>query len=455
MRALGEVLAGAAPGRRLHGAERSLAFADLRQLTPLDGPVSSARVLLVTGDQLSAALALLALDGHAAAIVLCPPDLAPEHLPVIAERAGADTLVTDRDPADLPGLDGLRRVACRWPLLPAQEAIGAPALATEWLLLTSGTTGVPKLVRHTLAGLTAAIRPAPADAPPPVWATFYDIRRYGGLQIFLRGVVGTGSLVLSSAGEPVADHLRRLASHGVTHLSGTPSHWRRVLMSPARGAIAPGYVRLSGEIADQAVLDGLRETYPDASIGHAYASTEAGVGFEVTDGREGFPEAFVGRAGAEVEMRVVDGSLRIRSGRTADAYVGTAGLALADADGFVDTGDMVELRDGRYRFVGRRGGIINVGGLKVHPEEVEAVINGHALVRMSLVEARRNPITGAVVTARVVLEPGAAETPEAEVRAEILAACRSALSPHKVPALLKVVASLEMTAAGKLARPHA
>ncbi|WP_163279094.1 AMP-binding enzyme, partial [Klebsiella aerogenes] len=64
-------------------------------------------------------------------------------------------------------------------------------------------------------------------------------------------------------------------------------------------------------------------------------------------------------------------------------------------------------------------------------------------------------ITGAVVSARVVLEPGAAETPEAEVRAEILAACRSALSPHKVPALLKVVASLEMTAAGKLARPHA
>ncbi|WP_204332930.1 hypothetical protein, partial [Klebsiella pneumoniae] len=87
--------------------------------------------------------------------VLCPPDLAPEHLPVIAERAGADTLVTDRDPADLPGLDGLRHVACRWPLLPAREAIGEPAYATEWLLLTSGTTGVPKLVRHTLAGLTA------------------------------------------------------------------------------------------------------------------------------------------------------------------------------------------------------------------------------------------------------------------------------------------------------------
>ena len=55
-------------------------------------------------------------------------------------------------------------------------------------------------------------------------------------------------LVLSSAGEPVADHLARLAQHGVTHLSGTPSHWRRALMIPAIRTTAPRYVRLSGEI---------------------------------------------------------------------------------------------------------------------------------------------------------------------------------------------------------------
>ena len=61
---------------------------------------------------------------------------------------------------------------------------------------------------------------------------------------------------------------------------------------------------------------------------------------------------------------------------------------------------------GRYYFMGRRGGVINVGGLKVHPEEVEAVINAHPWVRMSLVKSRRNPITGAVVTADVVLQGG-------------------------------------------------
>ena len=72
-----------------------------------------------------------------------------------------------------------------------------------------------------------------------MWGTFYDIRRYGGLQILLRALLGEGSMVLAKAGEPVADFLARLGRHGVTHLTGTPSHWRRVLMSPAARSIAP------------------------------------------------------------------------------------------------------------------------------------------------------------------------------------------------------------------------
>ena len=162
--------------------------------------------------------------------------------------------------------------------------------ATEWLMLTSGTSGVPKIVGHTLEGLSGAIvADGPARGTPPVWATFYDIRRYGGLQIFLRAIIGGGSMVLSQSGEALADHVARLAARGVTHISGTPSHWRKLLMSGSAAGFSPRYVRLSGEIADQAVLDGLAQAFPDASVGHAYASTEAGVGFAVNDGREGFP----------------------------------------------------------------------------------------------------------------------------------------------------------------------
>ena len=119
-----------------------------------------------------------------------------------------------------------RAVPCRLPLRP----VGSPRIAnweTEWILPTSGTTGPPKLVRHTLRTLMGAI----GDAPLQQWATFYDIRRYGGLQIFLRALSGRGSLILGAEGESVSSLLARFGDAKITHISGTPTHWRKVLIS--------------------------------------------------------------------------------------------------------------------------------------------------------------------------------------------------------------------------------
>jgi len=448
-------------GRLLWGAKGCVALADLGRGTSLGGRLDELEgraVLVAARDQLAAALALIELDGVVRRIVPCPPDVDAAHLPAIVADGEIDAIVSDRDgaAADFAPLGVALHVGVGTAVI-ASGAAQRSSRQTEWLLLTSGTTGAPKLVRHDVASLTAPIRPG---AAPPVWGTFYDIRRYGGLQIFFRAVIGGGSLILSSAGEPVGDHLARLAARGVTHLSGTPSHWRRALMSAAARAIAPRYVRLSGEIADQTILDHLRAFYPEAVIGHAYASTEAGVGFEVNDGLEGFPAGLVGVGGGEVDIKVEDGSLRLRSARAASCYVGGRHPPLVDPDGFVDTGDLVERRGERYYFVGRKGGIINVGGHKVHPEEVEAAINRHPGVWASLVRPRRNPITGSIVVADVVLKDaagagdgdGAGAGGTAEAEREILAICRHDLAPHKVPAAIRFVPSLDVSAAGKLVR---
>jgi acyl-coenzyme A synthetase/AMP-(fatty) acid ligase len=352
---------------------------------------------------------------------------------------------------------------------PAPRTPHAAPRTTEWVLLTSGTTGAPKLVVHTLATLTGAIFPAQPPQSDVVWGTFYDIRRYGGMQILLRALLGGGSLIVSGTGEPVADYLARLAKHGATHVSGTATHWRRALMSAAASMIHPRYVRLSGEIADQGILNSLRSFYADARVGHAFASTEAGVGFEVNDGLEGFPASILDAPGS-VEARVVDGSLRIRSDRTALGYLveplegasaARVGVlqSVSDADGFVDTGDIIERRGDRCLFLGRRTGVINVGGNKVYPEEVEAAINRHPAVRMSLVRSRRNPITGSLVAADIVLNdgtppPGAGAIAET-LRQEILGICRATLPPYKIPASLRFVSALDVAAAGKLARGDA
>jgi acyl-CoA synthetase (AMP-forming)/AMP-acid ligase II len=127
-----------------------------------------------------------------------------------------------------------------------------------------------------------------------------------------------------------------------------------------------------------------------------------------------------------------------------------------DADGFVDTGDVVEAHGDRFYFLGRRNGVINVGGLKVYPEEVEAVINRHPAVRMSVVRPRRSPITGSLVCADIMLhEVSQPEDRTSLIKVEILETCRQNLARHKVPVIIRYVTSLQVGTAGKLLRHHA
>jgi acyl-CoA synthetase (AMP-forming)/AMP-acid ligase II len=443
-----------APARFLFDRAATVRFVELDCGTSLGGrlrELAGRSVLLATASQLTTALALIELDGFVRRLLILPPDADAAYLGAVLAAAEIDAVVIDHGSPQNAALDLPVRVTCAPSIVPTQ--VNPPRVRTEWALMTSGTTGAPKLVMHDFAGLTAAIRAPSAADGATVWGTFYDIRRYGGLQIFLRAVLGGASLVLSSAGEPLVDHLARLKQHSVTHLSGTPSHWRRALMNPLIRKIPLRYLRLSGEIADQAVLDRLRAVFPHATVGHAYASTEAGVAFDVNDGQAGFPTAYVGTIRDGVEMKIVDGSLRIRSPGAAPRYLGGE-QTLTDADGFVDTGDVVERRGERYYFAGRKGGIINIGGLKVHPEEVEAVINRHPHVRMSLVSRKQSPITGSIVVADVVLTAEGEGARQIEVRDDILKLCRAALPLHKVPAAISFVPALGVGATGKLARPR-
>jgi acyl-coenzyme A synthetase/AMP-(fatty) acid ligase len=412
-------------------------------------------VLIAIQSQLATVAALLELDGIARRIILCPPDLQFDHLPYVIDAAQVDGIVADRVMTQLGAPRSLLFSALSRHIVPREKYRQAEQ-ETEWILMTSGTTGLPKLVSHTLKSLTSAIQPRGAKRTEAVWSTFYDIRRYGGLQILLRAALTGSSLVLSDAAEPAADFLARAASCGVTQISGTPSHWRRALMSPAARLLNPKYVRLSGEAIDQAILNNLRSFYPEARIVHAFASTEAGVAFEVVDGASGFPETMLAES-ANVEMRVLDGTLRIRSAGNASRYLGEGAPILKDQDGYIDTNDIVELRDGRYYFTGRRDGVINVGGLKVHPEQVEAVIARHPDVQMCVVRGKKSPITGALVVADVVLrkESTPIEHDETVIQADILQLCRELLPAHQVPTAINVVPMLSLGGSGKVMRQNA
>jgi acyl-coenzyme A synthetase/AMP-(fatty) acid ligase len=437
---------GAGRGRVVATRDHVLPLDDFARASSLGSQLARLEgrsVILLVRDMAKAAAALIDLDGFARRIVLCPPGFEHSRLEAVVRDAEVDALVHDGE-EDATRTSVEFATPCRLPLQPL-ESPRAASRETEWILPTSGTSGPPKLVVHTLRTLTGAI----AEVSLRQWATFYDIRRYGGLQIFLRALSGRGSLHLCGFEESVESFLVRLGAGAITHISGTPSHWRKVLMSREARQIDPDTIRLSGEIADDAVLMALRALYPRARIKHIYASTEVGVAFTVDDGKAGFPASWIQRDGA-VQMRVVEGALHVRSDRRALRFLGAQAPALADKDGFVDTRDIVKRRGDRLYFIGRRDGVINVGGAKVHPEEIEAALNAHAAVRGSLVFGRKNPITGALVVADVVLRDQ--RMVHAETEREILAVCRARLAPHMVPAKLRFVAELPMSDGGKLAR---
>jgi acyl-CoA synthetase (AMP-forming)/AMP-acid ligase II len=449
---------GHAQARFVQDAEQRVTLAELLGGSALYGrgeELAGKSVLLATRDQLPTIASLIELDGVARRIVLCPPDLALEHFPYVIDVAEVDAIISDRAPTRFGKARPVVFMPSSRKLIPRAQQIGQNC-ETEWVLLTSGTTGLPKLVAHTFASLTAAIQPGNVSGDPIVWSTFYDIRRYGGLQILLRAAVTGTSLVLSSAEESTADFLARAGSSGVTHISGTPSHWRRALMSSSAALLNPEYIRLSGEAVDQAVLDHLHSVFPQARLAHAFASTEAGVAFEVKDGAAGFPSSALVST-PNVEMRVEGSTLRIRSAGCAKCYLGDNAPMLKDQRGFVETNDVVELHGERYLFAGRRDGVINVGGLKVHPEQVEAVISQHPDVHMCLVRGKKSPVTGALVIAEVVLRrvSFSGDRNAKAIQESILGHCRSHLPPHKVPALIKIVPALAIAGSGKVMRRDA
>ncbi len=437
----------------LLGPSAAVSFVDAAKMTSFSGRVKDLQdkcVLIAVKDQFNAALALVELDGFASRIVICPPDFTSEKLSSVIASAKVDAILCDDGTSDVPANAPIYDLGVPTPLEIAPERRGT----TEWILPTSGTTGAPKLVAHNLARLLGAIRNTPATGEFAVWTTFYDIRRYGGLQVFLRAATRGATLVLSDAGQSLEAHIKRCQAAGVTHLGGTPSHWRRLLMSPYINSLQPKYVRLSGEIADQAILQRLQAAYPQAQVVHAYASTEAGVVFEVHDVLEGFPAEFLGERNG-VEMRVVEGVIQVRSPRSAIDFIGSDDCRLRNEEGFIDTDDAVELRGARFHFLGLRTGVVNIGGLKVHHEEVESTINLHPKVHMSLVKARKNPIIGDIIVAEVMLKNEAGDSEHRVVREEILSICREHLDRHKVPAVLNFVAALNVVAGGKMERRRA
>jgi acyl-CoA synthetase (AMP-forming)/AMP-acid ligase II len=400
------------------------------------------RFAILAEDPVEIITALAASTVVGAEACVYPRDLDQARFDGLRASLGHSVFVGGARPgpaADAISLDELAAASGEHPEPPASAPV---------MILTTGTTGDQKGVRHEWARLADAVR-RPDARRGTRWLLSYNLNQFAGVQILLHVLV-SGSTLVEPASRQARDAIAAIREHGVTHASGTPTFWR-LLVGGLRGAdateIALEQLTLGGEATDDPLLERLRALFPAARISHVYAGTEFGSAVSVGDGRAGLPLSVLERDDdAPVQLRIVDGELHTRS------RVGMLGYHGGGDDGaqWRPTGDLVEIRDDRIRFVGRLTEIINVGGAKVHPlpiEELAATVEG---VSIAAAYGRPNPITGQIVALDVVAAPDA---DHALVEAGIRTACE-ALPRAGRPRRIRFVEALEIRG-NKLIRDEA
>lgn len=407
-------------------------------------------------DAIHIAVLLPLLDGLVKSILFLPDEQDSENKNALLKLAESDFLICCRKDIeqknDVCELIDINQFFSQ----PGNNEEGKPGSfdrnqETDWLIATSGTTGVPKLIAHTLGSLTRSVNLKSAG-DHYIWGSLYGIKRFAGLQVYLQAFLSGSRLILLSLQDSMMALLEVLAKQGCTALSATPTMWRKIVMMPNSDRLTLKQLTLGGEIADQAILTVLRNKFPQAKITHIYASTEAGVGFSVKDGLEGFPVSYVLNPVSGVDLRVdSDGFLWIRTAGQKQARLANGNGSLADHGGWINTGDLVKQSGDRWVFMGRASGIINVGGNKVVPETVERVISAVEGVACAVVKPRKSAIMGQLVEALILPHDG---VDFAELKVRVQKHCRSFLESYEVPVFISQMTDIGFSSSGKIKRTY-
>ena len=302
-------------------------------------------------------------------------------------------------------------------------------------IFTSGTTGQPKRVVHNISTLTRTVR-CGEKYRNQVWAYAYNPTHMAGLQVFFQAFENQNTLVNVFNCERNYV-LRQIREKKITHISATPTFYR--LLFPAT-EVYDSVIRvtLGGEKSEETLYDLIRKLFPNAKINNVYASTEAGSLLAAKGEFFQIPKSLQG------SLKVQDGELLIHKSL----------LGLSDGfeliDDYYHSGDLIEWIDeykGVFRFVSRKNELINVGGYKVNPTEVETAILKLDGVLQVVVYGKRNSILGNVLCADVVISSEKNMT-EVDIRRNL----KFNLQDYKIPRRVRFVEEISLTRTGKIKR---
>ena len=319
----------------------------------------------------------------------------------------------DSPPADPPLLDEVRK---------NNEA--------GLIVFSSGSTGEVKASLLSFTRLLNGYRDR--RATPLRTLAFLMLDHVGGINTLFHILAGGGTIVTLAERTPEAI-CGGIERHSVQLLPTTPTFLRMLLISEAykkHDLSSLELITYGTEPMPEPTLKALHAALPGVRLKQTYGLTEVGI---LPTKSERNDSLWLAVGGKGFETKVVDGVLWIRSATAMIGYLNAP--SPFDGEGWMNTGDLVEQQGEYIRFIGRKSEIINIGGEKVFPIEVENVIQQLENIKDVTVRSRSNPITGNIVIATVELhEPEDADAMEKRVRK----ACRASLAPFKVPAMVEI-----------------
>ncbi|MDY0062123.1 MAG: long-chain fatty acid--CoA ligase [Myxococcota bacterium] len=302
------------------------------------------------------------------------------------------------------------------------------------IVLTSGSTGRPKVILHDAVGLFDKFR-KPRRAYRSLVFLLPD--HMGGINTLVSLLTAGGTLILPVKRDPET-LCALIARHRAELLPVTPSFLNLLLVSEAwrrHDLSSLKVVSYGTEVMPETTLQRAAAALPGVRFVQLYGSSELGI-FQGRSSGELSP--FLQLQAAGVEFTVREGTLWVRGADSMLGYLGGEPSGFGDG-GWYDTGDLVEERDGQLRFLGRRSELINVGGQKVLPGEVEEALLQLPGVVEATVHGEAHALTGQIVVARVQL---ATDEDEKAFKLRLRQALKGRLQPYKIPVKVTLVDSL-------------
>ena len=297
------------------------------------------------------------------------------------------------------------------------------------VIFSSGSTGDPKAVLHDFSALLEKFR-RPGIRKTTLSFLLFD--HIGGMDSLFNSLANGGTLV-TSEGRDAESVCRTIARHRVHTLPASPTFLNLLLISEAwkrHDLSCLKVIAYGTEPMPASTLARLERAFPDAKLVQTYGISELGV---LRTRSRGPGSLWMKFSGEGFETKIVDGILWIRTPTAMLGYLNAPDLF--DEDGWFNTQDAVEV-DGEYvHILGRATELVNVGGQKVYPAEVENVILTMDNVKDVTVYGEPNPLLGQTLAAKVNLIQ---EEPFEAFKTRLRAFCRERLPRYQVPVRIEI-----------------